>query len=194
MKKQRTKIFLILTAFIVCFSFLDGCGKEPSTASPPSSASVRATNQTKGIQSNAPATSATAPLPAKPASVLTEMQEDAIALNLAVQSSRSVVQTRGFTLAPDLIARLQKYNPSPKADEQSRQVKWSNDNDGSVFYSFDEKSVWTITFRGSITAEIKYIKGKVGIKKGEVFIDEGTRIEVDGKKYIFKNGIWQSNQ
>lgn len=106
MKIQRVKIFFILTAFIACFSFMEGCGKEQSTATPPSSASVQTTNQQK-----APETAATSPLPTQPASDSTAnktptyrpIDTEKDGFEVTCQSTHSAVDAYGTIVSANVI-------------------------------------------------------------------------------------------
>lgn len=171
MRTIQSSIFSISTVILVIV--LSSCGQQPQDANKTSSKAE---------------TPVSPPPPPKPASDLDAQAQDAVDLAITSFATRSSLNP--ISVSPELSKRLKPYEDGTTFERKVTGVQNSFRDEGSLT-KVKPGSKYITKFKGGLNAEVSFIDGTVGLKKGTLYVAENTHAMVNGEKYVFMGGYWK---
>ena len=108
---------------------------------------------------------------------------DMVQIAIAVYS-----QQKAFNPCPvskRIEALLERHNTNTTFNMSARGVMW---RDFEV--SIPETGQLKFDFKADRPVTVAFMKGSVGIRSEEIWIDENTEVHVSGTRYVFHDGHW----
>ena len=123
-----------------------------------------------------------------PPEPVSESTRDAIDLAIVACAPR-LGMCNPFTLSPETEGRLSRYKASYEAGTEGG--LFSTPVGGGTKVVIPDGSVLHCTFHGDLELTVRFMAGTVGIQNNEIFVEEGTKCQVDSNVYVFQGGRWR---